>query len=291
MSDFLKYELYGADGSYWDLTDGEQGATLRPGPTKLDDAPVKTFWIKSAFGQKYQGHKVQRRDPVISVDIEGDDPDDWHDKDSRFRMAFDYDTQARLVATTYDGARELKVRLLQEPTKSSLQDKDPHIWGRSVLTVPLAAEQPCFTQPDVTRDWTLPSGTSGTGYLPVWNPCDVDIWLKWVCTYPGKYTLPDFSWLDDVAANRVVPLEPLVITDGNLTIDTAQSEEQLISTEETPVWPRQHGKGFLFPVPRFTGSESDPIMVPVSVTGGTAGVSGVQVRMPRTFSRPYGVVR
>lgn len=291
MSEFQTDEIYGADGSYWNVTTGDQGVTLAPGATKLVDAPVKTRWIKSAQGEHYQGSKVQRRDPVAAFNIEGDDPLEWHDRDSRFRMAFDYDRQSRWVRTTADGSRTLKVRLLSEPTQSSIENKDPHIWGQSMLTVPLAAELAYWTMPDIVRRWRLMTGTAGSGYVPVWNPCDVPIWLKWVCTYPGTYTLPDFSFLGDIAASRVVPLQPLVATDGNLTVDTSQSEEQLISTEETPVWPRQAGKGFLFPVPKHTGSEDNPIMLPVSVTGGAAGVSGVQVRMPRNFSRPSGVKR
>lgn len=291
MSEFLTHEIFGADGSYWNVTTGEQGVTLAPGPTKLMDAPKKTMWIKTAQGERYQGDAVLRRDPVVAFNIEGDDPVHWHDVDSRFRMAWETKRETRWVTTTLDGARTLMVRLLTEPTQTSIENKDPHIWAQSMLTCPLAAQNPSWTEPDEIRSWRLMSGTSGSGFIPAWNPCDEEIWLKYVCTYPGTYTLPDFSFLGDEAAARVVPLKPLVATDGNLTVDTSQSEEQLISTEETPVWPRQAGKGFLFPMPAHTGSEQDPIMLPVSVSGGVAGVSGVQLRMPRNYSRPYGVKR
>ncbi|WP_064075917.1 hypothetical protein [Prescottella equi] len=295
MSEHLTYELFGCEDSYWCISGpnaGEQGVELAPKPSKLMDAPVKTLWSKSAFGEKYEGKKRLRRDPVLALDIEGEDPDHWRGVDSRIRMAFDYDRQSRIRATTADGVRDLWVRLLEDPEQTTQDGKDPHLFAQSRLTCKLAAEFPNWQAKVTTASWTLPSGTSGTGYLPVYNDGDVEIWLDYVCTGPkGIYTLPDFSFKNDVAAARTVPLPELVPTDGDLTVRTMQSEEPLITTNRTPIWNRWNGNGFLFPIPPFTGTKKDPIMLPVSVKNGIAGVSTVQVRNPHWYSRPMGVKR
>ena len=295
MSDYLTYEVYGWEGSYWCIGGpdaGDQGVTLAPGATKLLDAPVKTMWTKSAFGQRYEGKKVQRRDPVLALNIEGDDPDDWHEVDSRIRMAFDYDTQTRIVAITSDGPRTLWVRLLEDPVASAIADKDPHLWAQSRLTLTLAAEQPYWEAEDSTSTWTLASGTAGSGQVAVFNDGDVEVWLQYVCTGPtGTYTLPDYSFIDDVAATRTLTLPTLVPADGDLTVDTGQEEEQLVTTNKTPIWNRWSGNGFLFPLPPHTGTRNDPVLLPVSVTGGAAGISKVQVRNPHRYSRAWGVIR
>lgn len=284
MSDYLMLEWYGVDGSYWNLTSGEQGVTLAPGATKLlGDSPMKTMWLKSAFGQHYAGKKVQRRDPVFSVNIEGDDPDHWHEIDSAWRMAWDYDREGQLVATTADGPRTLGLRLLEDP--KAWGEKDPHLTGESTVVMTTAAAQPHYLGDTVTSSWVLPSGTAGSGTVTVSNPGDVSIWLQWVCSAPGTWTLPDFSWQDDDQATRTVKM-PALGGGEHLTVDTYPEEELLISATRSLVWGRFRGNGLLFPVPPHT----PPTALPVSVTGATPGAV-VTVRQPRWYSRAWGVTR
>lgn len=295
MTQYLSFSLDGVDGSHWDLAGpgaGAQGVALRPGPSKLIDAPAKTFWIQSATGMHYQGRQFQRRDPVFSVQINHPNPDIWRDIDSRFRMALGmYDLEFTLNCETPDGVRHLKMRLLTEPTAYGTADyegKDPHIWADSTLAISAAASQPFWYADDLTFSWTSTTGTGSTT-LPMQNLGDVDVWPRWFVNAPGLWTLPDYSWgstLYNAAqqdATRTVPL-PTLRAGEDLSVDSSPDVETLIAANGAPVWNRWGGNGILYPIAPTTV----PMNVPVSVSGANAGAA-VTLTLPRRFSRPFGV--
>lgn len=304
MSEYLAVFLTGSDGSHWDLSGpdaGEQGCEMRPKPSGLIEPPVTTMWTKSAFGSKYEGAKVQRRDVVFSVQIHGTDADDWHEVDSQFRMALgNFDNQFTITFVTSDGERSLKLRLLESPKAYETLDYeqyDPHIYGDSTLVITAAAEQPYWdggvapSVPGKPTSWTLSSGTMGTGVVWVQNLGDVAIWPRWTVTAPSKWVLPDRSWgqtLYNAAtqdANRTVPL-PQLYTGEDSHLDSNPQEEAIIAANGAPVWARWKGNGILYPIPPGT----PPTAVPIALTGGVAG-STVSVECDRWFSRPWGVTR
>ncbi|PQP24168.1 hypothetical protein [Rhodococcus opacus] len=297
MSDYLEVTLTGSDGSVWDLSGpaaGDQGVEMRPKTSGLFEPPNKTLWIKSAFGSKYQGHKVQRRDVIFSVQIYGTHAAEWRDVDSRFRMALgNYDTQFTLTFTTEDGPRSLKLRLLEQPKpyeSGGYEDHDPNIFADSTMTITAAAEQPYWEGEVETASWTLASGTSGSGTITLpGNPGDVPIWPRWTVTAPSKWTLPDRSWGQDLFnaavadATRTVVL-PTLLTGEDSHCDANPQEEAIIAANGAPVWQRWNGRGILYPIPPHT----PPQTVPISVTSAVAGAS-VVVEFDRWYSRPWGV--
>ena len=305
MSEYLEVILTGSDGSVWHLSGpdaGEEGVEMRPKPSGLIDAPLKTLWIKSAFGSKYQGYKVQRRDVVFSVQIYSTDSEDWRDIDSRFRMALgdNPDDQFTLTYITSDGARSLKLRMLEQPKAyetADYEEHDPFIFGDSTLVVTAAAEQPYWdggVQPSTAEHpkfWTLPSGTSGSGVVWVENPGDVLIWPRWTVTAPSKWVLPDRSWGQDLYnhaaedANRTVPL-PTLLAGEDSDLDNNPQEEPIIAANGAPVWQRWGGKAILYPIPPHT----PPTPVTVSVSGASAGAT-VVLELDRWYSRPWGVTK
>lgn len=299
----LQIEVDGVDGSHWDIDGpkaGLQGVTLRPKIRGFFDMPVKTLWTPGRDSSRYEGSRSKRRDPVCTVDVFAEDgrPETWMEIDSNWRMAHDYDDEARYSFTPLDEAgnqigdkRSLGVRLLQEP--ESYGDKDPMLTADAPVGMFLACEHPEWIAPTVTATWVLPSGTSGTGYLPAWNPTDLDLYFQWVVTSPVTgtvWTLPDRSFKADADANRTVKT-PALQAGEHLTIDTYGGEEPFVSTNKLPTWQRAEGRGFLYKMPKHTGTEANPIMLPVSVTGGVAGQSAVLLRCPRKYSRPIGVKR
>lgn len=299
MSDYLEITLTGADGSHWDLSGpsaGEQGVMMRPKPNGLIDAPVKTMWIKSAFGQKYQDRKFQRRDVVFSVQIHGGgNSDEWHEIDSQFRMALGmYDDQCTITYITSDGARSLRLRLLEEPKAyetAAYEDRDPHIFGDSTLVITAAAEQPFWFSEPITDSWVLSSGTSGSGTLTVSNPGDVPLWPKYTVTAPSTWVLSDRSWGQDLYGQAVehaarTETLPALLVGEDSDLDSRPDEEPIIAANRAPVWTRWNGRGLLYPIPPHT----PPTEVPVSVSGAVAGAS-VEVTLEPWFSRPWGVTR
>lgn len=296
MSDYLAFSIDGADGSHWDLAgpgQGAQGAEMRPGPSKIIDAPAKTFWIQSATGQHYQGRQFQRRDPVFSVNIFANNPDTWRARDSAFRQALGmYDDEFTLNAVTPDGTRRLKMRLLQEPTAYGTADyegRDPHNICESTLAISAACAQPFWYADDLTFSWTLPSGSSGSGTLPMQNFGDVDIWPKYMVNAPSTWTIADYSWGSNLYnralqdATRTVPLPTLVAGEDSYA-DSDPDQEPLIAANGAPVWNRWNANGILYPV----APRTPVTLVPVSVTGANPGAS-VVLTLPRRYSRPFGV--
>jgi hypothetical protein len=299
MTEYLEVTLDGVDGSHWDLVGPNaalQGVEMRPKPKGLIDAPVKTLWIKSAFGQKYQGHKPQRRDVVFSVQIHATDIDVWQDVDSRFRMALGmYGEKFTLTYTSSDGPRSLELQLLEEPKAyetEDYEDRAPQIWGDSTLVITAAAAQPNWFGEPESESWTLASGTSGSGQILLpGNPGDVPIWPRWYVTAPAKWVLPDWSWGQDfysaavADASRTVAL-PTLLTGEDSEVDVSPQEEPIIAANGAPVGNRWSGKKLLYPIKPHT----PPTLVPVSVTGASAGAS-VVVELDRWHSRPWGGVR
>src|SRR5690606_11651618 len=112
---------------------------------------------------------------------------------------------------------------------------------------------------------------------------DQKIWLKWVLQGPGRWVLPDFSWKADSWAARQISM-PLQAAGQTFLVDTDPFEDQLRDANGSQVWSLMNGVTFVHPVPPYT----PPTEVPVAVSEATTGV-GVQVRCPRTWSRPWGM--
>ena len=299
----LEITADGVDGSHWDLDGpnaGLQGVTMQPKIRGWFDMPVKTLWTPGRDSERYEGSRVKRRNPTCVVDIFAEDgsPSTWMEIDSNWRMAHDYDEEARYNFTPRDNdgnqigdTRTLGVRLLQEP--EAYGDKDPMLTADAPVGMFFACEKPQWMAPTVTARWVLPSGTSGSGFVPAWNPTDLDLYFQWVCTSPVAgtvWTLPDFSFKNDADAARTVKT-PALLAGEHLTIDTWGGEEPFVSTNKLPTWQRAAGCSFFYRMPKHTGTEENPIMLPVSVTGGVAGQSAVLLRCERKYSRPIGVKR
>ncbi|MGK8554394.1 phage tail protein [Nocardia gipuzkoensis] len=281
----------GVDGSQWTIAGqgrGREGVELATSPSGLYDAPVTTIWNQSAFqiGSSFGGFRTNKRDVVFAVNIFQTSGRSWEAVDSAWRKAWAYDRDSTLTITTDYGTRSLSLRMSEQPDFKP--DKDPHLkmWGKVVMTC--TAGNPWWVESDVTTTWTSTIDTTGgqiqAGTVTIANPTDQQMWLKWVCSAPGKWTVPDFSWTpgDDHAA-RVVTL-PRTATAQDLTVDTDPMEEMIVAADKSQIWALMNGVSFLHPVPPYTPATA----VPVSVTGAPTGAS-VLVVQPRNWSRPWGL--
>ncbi len=281
----------GVDGSQWTIAGqgrGREGVELATAPSGLYDAPVTTIWNQTAFqaGSSFGGYRTNKRDVVFAVNIFQTAGQSWESVDSAWRKAWAYDRDATLTITTDYGTRSLALRMSEQPDFKP--EKDPHLksWGKVVMTC--TAGNPWWVESDVTSSWTAAVDTTGgrieSGTVTVSNPTDQPMWLKWVCSAPGKWTLPDFSWIPgDSHANRVITL-PQVAAKQDLTVDTDPMEEMIVAADRSQVWAQMNGVSFLHSVPPYTPATS----VPVSVTFAPVRAS-VLVVQPRNWSRPWGL--
>ncbi|MCM6774661.1 phage tail protein [Nocardia sp. CDC159] len=291
MAQAATIEVEGVDGSHWVLAgpgQGREGVELGTTPTGLYDAPVTTIWNSTAFqiGATYGGANWQKRDVVFGVNVYETGSDSWETVDSAWRKAWAYDRDSKLIVTTEFGARTLHLRMSQQPEFKPL--RDPHLkrWGQVTMTC--TAGIPWWVEDDVTATAvstidTRPEGKSETLRLPVSNPTDQPLWLRWVATAPGLWTLPDFSWADDKNKARVITLPPLA-AGQDITVDTDPMEEMIVAADSSSVWARMGGKMFLHSVPPWTPETE----LPVTVEGAPPGAT-IQVRCPRSWSRPWGL--
>ncbi|GAA4399646.1 hypothetical protein [Tsukamurella soli] len=299
MSDYVSILLEGCDGSSWDLISGEQGALLGVKPTGFYDMPMKTYWVPYAFGQQYQSKQAQRRDMVFTVQIGTDtnDPDEWHQIESRWRMAWDYLNESTLVVTTSDGKRTLGVRLLEEPKAAQTaqwEGYDPHCYAQSTYVMTVAAEIPYYIGDLTTTDMTFPAGAGSTQVIDVYNPTDSEMWLEWVLSAPGTWTLPDFSWGQNIYGRAAQDAErtwtlPDLQAGENVSVTSRPDVEPIVSQSGSLVQARTNGQCLMYPVAPHTGGA-----VPVSWqpdSGDTTSVGYAQLIQQQWHSRPWGSVR
>ncbi|QXO14258.1 minor tail protein [Mycobacterium phage Chaser] len=286
MTDFLKIELIGRDGSHWVLSGpgmGQQGVTLNPNLQQFYDAPVKTLYVPGPFGEEYAGKRVQRREIVFSVQAYDEDPDTWSTVDSLWRWAWDYDEESELRVTTSDGTRFLKVRLMEEP--KPYYEKDPHITADNPIVMTVTATFPYWQDEPEELIWTTLSTEDMTRF-PVRNDGDVPVWLKWTLTAPGLWILPDFSWGNDMYSRgredlgRTVAM-PELVAGEHVSVDSDPRVQTLIAVNGMPTQNRWKGNDLLYPLMPGKGAE-----IPVQLKNAPEG-GACKLTRPRWYSRPW----
>ena len=286
MTDFLKIELVGRDGSHWVLSGpgmGAQGVTLSPNLQQFYDAPVKTLYVPGPFGEEYAGKRVQRREIVFSVQAWDSDPDTWATIDSAWRWAWDYDQESEIRVTTSDGTRWLKVRLMEEP--KPYYEKDPHITADNPIIMTVTATFPYWQEIPQEFTWSTLQVEDMTKF-PVRNDGDVPVWLRWVFTAPGLWTVPDFSWGNDEYsraredAGRTLKL-PELVSGEHISVDSDPRVQTIIAVNGMPTQHRWKGNDLLYPLMPGKGGE-----IPVRLRNAPEG-GAVKLTVPRWFSRPW----
>ncbi|MEC3955805.1 phage tail protein [Nocardia sp. CDC153] len=288
--------ISGVDGSTWTISGqgrGREGVELGTAPSGLYDAPVTTIWNATAFqnGSTYGGYSTNKRDVVFGVNIFQVPGRSWEQVDSAWRKAWAYDTDSVMTVTTDYGSRSLALRLTEQPDFKPV--KDPHLNALGQVTMTCSAGVPWWVENNVTSTWTSPTdttnGSSQSGTVTISNPTDQPMYLQWVCSAPGQWTLPDFSWGNNyygravADANRKITM-PVTRAGQDLVVDTDPSQEMVVAADGSQIWALMGGVSFEYVVPPYTPST----VLPVKVTGAPTGAS-VMVVQPRNWSRPWGL--
>lgn len=284
---------------------GDRGIYLGEHPEGIYDEPTDTIWQSNAFqvGADFGGVRINKRDIILGIEAVDTPDQSWERNDSDFRKAWDYENQSTLRCITDDwGLRYLPTQLTKTPDFAPDFDPFKDQYGHIIYSG--TSGYPRWLEDDVTNQWVnttdTTDGSTASGTVTVSNPCDCEVWLKWTLqAYAGAiYTLPDYSFGDDrferadTDAARVITM-PALVAGEHLKVDTDENADQVLSDIDSEVWQRMRGVRFLYPIPPYLGTPNHasiktPVELPVSVTMAPAGV-GVQVRMPREWSRPWGL--
>lgn len=268
---------------------GLEGVWLAQGQVQgLYDPPVRTTWKTGAFqiGSTQRSHKFEHRDLVLGFHIK-DTVTPWEFNDSEFRRLFDYESDpwnpdypatTIEVETELSGVRKIDVLMAEAPEFDSALDPQMQQHGNVIFK--LRAGEPFWYEDDYV------STVSATGTITVSNPTDQIAFHKWVLT-PGTFTLPDYSWTGGPGervpdGTRTVAGIVISSENGGAVIDLDRNELMFRDANDTNLLAQLAGKFFEYPLPPYTPQTS----IPVTVSGGT-----VQVRIPRRWSRPWGLER
>lgn len=276
---------------------GEEGVWLARGQVQgLYDAPVQTTWKTGAFqtGSTQRHRKNLHRDLVLGFHIK-DTTTSWEFNDSQFRRCFDYEEDpwdagysptVIEVETELSGVRKLQVLMSEAPDFDS--DLDPTQQQHGNVMFKLRAGQPFWYENDFTSTYTG-TGTTGSGTVTVNNPTDQVAHHKWVLT-PATFTLPDRPWSGapnarNTTGSRNVGGIAITNVNGGAVIDLDRSELMFRDLNNTNLLGQLAGTFFEYSIPPYTPTRT----LPVSYTNAPQGGASIQVRIPRRWSRPWGL--
>lgn len=277
--------LIGRDGIRWTIHGrhaAAQGVALLQGTKPLWEAPIKSVWMQGAFqeGATYLGYRTEPLDPVLVFGIRGRSTIDWQRTEAQFLASLgNPDDTLVLEARSPSGVRTLGLRLTDTPEQVGEHDEEKNAFSKYI--VQFRAGWPRWVGETEVSSWSSPS-SSGSGFVTVSNPTDTWMYPQWVCTAPGRWVVPDYSWTDDGQASRLITT-PTLAVGQDLTIDTYPAHEPYVAADGSNIAGRFGGVMFLHPVPPHT----PPTQLPVSLEAGEAGAA-IMLRMPRNYRRPKG---
>lgn len=305
MADTL-IQVESPDGEWWTIAGegkGDRGVWLGQSVSGLWAAPLETIYNSTAFqeGATYGGRRYGAREIIFDVEILKTKDEPWERNWSDWMKAFHPEKDTKIWYETEVSRRYLKVRLARH---SEMSPKfDPERLGHVTLTMNLIAGDPWWYEADATSTYIAQTDTteSGTeaGEIAVWNATPLPMYPRWI--FQGvegiEWTLPDFSFGQEAEhdrpegadATRVITMPPTI--EGEhvyIDVDPLAPDGQANSSLDTEYYMRMNGVRFIYPIPPYTGTRRNPIMLPVAVTGAPIG-AGVQLRMRRAWPTPMGM--
>lgn len=289
--------LTGQDGMAWDLVSHTSPvAILASSVSGLHIEEITPQVVTSARipGQRRAGVSVAPRKIDLTVRVGDESPpyrtgDAWRDLDSSFWRSVGVGQPCTLQVAD----RSIDV-VLDGSTPSF--DRDPAIFGKGIYTLELTADWPYFHGDEVSFSFDL-SPTTGTNFfgggsgtkgppfvlgLPqaatsasVYNPGDVQAWVRWTLVGPGSFTVGVGS--DQVAFPIALARDQIV------KIDSDPRRQTIVNaTTGQNLWPIMGSSAVRFaPIPP---GDSQPILI--QVTGAQSGTM-VGAAITPQFSRAW----
>lgn len=213
----------------------------------------------------------------------------------RFQRLWGTPGNFRKVRWHYDGPsgrRSLTLRLAKEIQYTTEDGFDAAIDDVYHAVVVALAVNPMYEGPEEVQEWVHPGGASThTIWFEVWNPTDQDLWLEWTFD-PGQWMFPDFAFGQERRWGRTVGQDAarMIVTPTLTKILSVMADPMMdtyVNTDLSNAAGLFNGVEPIYPVPPYTGTEADPVGVPV-VCDGTAGAK-VTLRQRRFWSAESGL--
>ncbi|WP_052056369.1 hypothetical protein [Rhodococcoides fascians] len=305
-------ELEGVNGRIVTLSgegSDESATYLATGMSGFMDVPVDVLRGSHAFqeGSTFLGKRILERPLEFGVVIDSTNGESWQENDSEFRKMWSHDEDCKLWIETETSRRYLKIRPLEFIYDI---EYDPNQTQIETVKLKCVAMDPWWYEADYTDTFTSTQTTAANvfqnGTVTMVNPCDHEVYAQWII---GKGAggadvgcvprLPDFSWGDKrhnrttisgyfdaaaIYANRQIVMAE-VLAGYPVRVDT-RPDARMGGYQSADQTYRQRMKmvRFLYPIPAYTKA----IEVPVGISKAPAGTS-IQLRMPRPWSRPWGL--
>lgn len=131
-----------------------------------------------------------------------------------------------------------------------------------------------------------------TGWFEVWNPTDQDLWPEWELDPAQSWQFPDFGFGQELRWGRPVGADAarMIVTPELQQLLSVMSDPMMdtyVSADLSNAAGLFNGVEPLYPVPPYTGTEDDPVLMPV-VCNGPAGAK-VTLRQRRFWSAESGL--
>jgi hypothetical protein len=131
-----------------------------------------------------------------------------------------------------------------------------------------------------------------TGWFDVWNPTDQPLWLDWTFDPADKWQFPDFAFGQERKWGRTVgeDSDRMIVTPELTQVLSVMADpfmDTYVSADLSNAAGLFNGVEPLYMVPPYTGTEADPILMPV-ICNGPNGAK-VTLRQRRFWSAESGL--
>lgn len=213
----------------------------------------------------------------------------------RFQRLWGTPGNLRKVLWHYDGPsgrRSLTLKLAKQITYTTEDGFDAAIDGIYHAVVVALAVNPMYEGTAEVQEWTNPSASAaGQVWFEVWNPTDQPLWLEWEFD-PATWMFPDFSFGQERKWGRAVGQDAarMIITPlltQRLSVMSDPMMDTYVSADLSNAAGLFNGVEPMYSVPPYTGTETNPIGMPV-LCAGAAGAK-VTLRQRRFWSAESGL--
>lgn len=130
------------------------------------------------------------------------------------------------------------------------------------------------------------------GWFEVWNPTDQPLWLEWEFDPAIQWQFPDFGFGQERKWNRAVGVDAarMIVTPALTQLLSVMADpfmDTYLNADLSNAAGLFNGVEPIYPVPPYTGTEDDPILMPVVCNGPTG--AKVTLRQRRFWSAESGL--
>lgn len=259
---------------------GSEGAELDRSPQGIWSTEFTTLVVSGSFqvGGYVAGEEVPVRRMTFTMHL-FDMGEGIEHTVSQFRLLWGSPVSKKLPVTwryisDYSGERWLTM-LLEKELKFS-PERDWNIDGYAKCVVSVVCLEPRYESTPHTVKVTNPSSGEHTLWVPVWNPTDQMAWPEWAFKPNGtaSFSFADFSfgneqeidatWVPNQFDDRMITTPDI---DVMWSVYSEPSMDKYVAADLSNAPGQMQGVEPLFWIPPHTGTEADPVMLPVIIDG------------------------